>query len=396
MPGTRLLNCRELKRQCELNGTSATVEHLSEALAAKHIRPDDFSLRDLAEAFMGVEWVNSLHPKAGKWSAALTEAVAYSDMSNITGQIIFSKINEGYEDPAFVFQKEIPVVQSDIQDMEKIPGMSRIGDEASVVLEGNAYPYVGFSEDYIEVAAKQKRGMIVQLTKELIFGDRTGLVLKRAKDAGYQAGLNLEKRCIDAFIDENGGAVSAALGGHRYHWKGTSYASFQASTPWVNVQTSNALVDWSDVEAALLRFAGITDPYTGEPINVMARDIVVTPQNMMTARRVLEATEIRTHAGGYATSGNLMDTSSINPLAGMGFRVISSQLLAARAATDTDWWLADVKNVVNRFVNWDITTEEAPANHPDAFNRDIVLQVKVTVKDAVSVVDPRYAVENRA
>jgi len=117
---------------------------------------------------------------------------------------------------------------------------------------------------------------------------------------------------------------------------------------------------------------------------------------MMTARRVLEATEIRTHAGGYATSGNLMDTSSINPLAGMGFRVISSQLLAARAATDTDWWLADVKNVVNRFVNWDITTEEAPANHPDAFNRDIVLQVKVTVKDAVSVVDPRYAVENRA
>jgi len=219
MPGTRLLGGAELKRQCDLQGSRKTVHCLQEALQKKHLSPDDFSLREIAEAFMGTEWVDNLHPKRGRWHGELPEAfgVRYSDMSNITGQILFSKVMEGYEDEAFLFQKEINVVQTDIQDMEKIPGLSNVGDDGEVVLEGNAYPYVGFSEDYIEVAAKEKRGMMLAITKEMLFGDRTGLVMNRARKLGFYEGLNLEKRIIDAIIDENADAVSAALGGLSQH-----------------------------------------------------------------------------------------------------------------------------------------------------------------------------------
>ena len=66
-----------------------------------------------------------------------------------------------------------------------------------------------------------------------------------------------------AFFVVNGGAKSAALGGHRYHWKGTSYGTYQTTTPWVNVATSAGLVDWTDVEAAWLLLAQMVDPYTG-------------------------------------------------------------------------------------------------------------------------------------
>jgi hypothetical protein len=399
MPGLRNVNGRELKRQAELLGTQKLTEHLTEALEQKKLRPDDFSIRELAEAYMGAEWVANLAPKSGRWYVSHlleADAVRYSDFSNITGQIVFSKILEGYADEAFVFTPLVPVVQTDIQDMEKIPGLSNVGDEQQVVGEGESYPYVGFSEDYIHVAAKRKRGMIVALTKEAIRGDKTGQLLDRARRLGFYNGLNLEKRVIDAIIDENAGAVSAALGGHRYFWKDTSYASYQTSTPWDNVTTSNGLVDWTDVENALLTLRAITDPYTGEPIVLDARDILVTPQNEMTALRIVNATETRTHAGGYATSGNLHEFSAGNPLNGKGFRVYSSQLLAARAATDTDWWLGDVKRAVNRFVNWEREVEEVGVNHPAAFERDILMQVKVSVKDVVSVVEPRALNESQA
>lgn len=396
MPGT-LINLQELRRQCQLNGTEKTASQLVELLKKKKLTPQDFSIRDLAEAFLGEEFIRSLNPKSGRAvNLRLLEAVAYSDFSNITGQIVFSAILQGFEDQEFVFTKQIDSVPTDIQDMEKIPGISNIGDEEEEVLEGNAYPFAGVSEDYIEVAAKKKKGFIIQVTKEAIRGDKTGLLLDRCKKRGKYAGLSLEKAVIDAIIDENAGAKSAALGGHRYHWKGTSYATYQTSTPWINVTASNALVDYTDVDAARRTMLAIDDPYTGEPVTITARDIVVTPQNEFAAWRILNATETRTHAGGYPVTGNPEEFAAGNPLQGRGYRVLSSQLLADRAATDTDWWLCNLKEGVKRFYNWDIEEEEAAPNHPDAFLRDILMQFKVSRKDIVSVIEPRVLHESRA
>ncbi len=62
----RLLNYRELKRRYELDGPQKTVRHLSEALSEKALRPEDFSIPELAEALIpeGSDWVRSLDPRA--------------------------------------------------------------------------------------------------------------------------------------------------------------------------------------------------------------------------------------------------------------------------------------------------------------------------------------------
>ena len=44
------LKYRELKRRYDLDGADQTVTHLSEALREGHLKPEDFSIRDLAEA----------------------------------------------------------------------------------------------------------------------------------------------------------------------------------------------------------------------------------------------------------------------------------------------------------------------------------------------------------
>lgn len=400
MPGRRCINYQELRQQVELNGLDQTVLHLTEALEGRQLTPEDFSVRELAEAFCGREWVDNLHPKRGRFAdRALLEAdaaaVGYSQFSNITGQIFFTAIKDAYNAEEFVFSKIVPEKQSDILDMEKVPGLSEIGDEAEVVQESSPYPYVGFSEDYIEIAAKTKRGMICALTKEMVFGDRTGLALQRAKGVGKFLGLNKEKRIIDCAIDENAGAKSAALGGHRYHWKGTSYATYQASTPWANIKTSNGLADWTDIDNAWQLLAAMVDPYTGEPILIQPRDLIVTSQNLWIASRLLGATEIRS---GDITSGAGTQTIGPNPVKTIAgdLRLVSSRLLTARAATDTDWWLGNLAEAFAYFVNWGLETEEAPSNSRDAFERDIVMQVKASERGVAATVEPRLMVENQA
>ena len=60
------LKYRELKRRYDLDGADQTVKHLSEALREGHLKPEDFSIRDLAEALVpdGREWVRLLDPRS--------------------------------------------------------------------------------------------------------------------------------------------------------------------------------------------------------------------------------------------------------------------------------------------------------------------------------------------
>lgn len=204
---------RELKRRYELDGAEQTVSHLSEALEAGHLKPDDFSIRDLAEALVpdGREWVRMLDPRSAG-SVSVLEAGDGVDVTaflNITGQVIYSKIMDAYEQEAFIVSKLIDKIPTRL-DGEKIPGISRISDETDDVGPGMPYPHLGFGEDYIETPSTTKHGFIVPVTKEAIFFDRTHLILSRAAEVGEVLGLNKEKRIIDVVI----GATN------NYKWKG--------------------------------------------------------------------------------------------------------------------------------------------------------------------------------
>lgn len=405
MAGNRAISHADLRQQVDLLGPAAACEKLSGLLESKQVTPHDFSVAELAEAFMGHEWVANLRPKSGRYYApaelreADGSAIQYSHFSAITGQIFFSEVRQAFEIPDFVFSKVVPTKPTKIQDLEKIPMISHIGDEFFVVGENGLYPNFGVSQDWIEVAAKQKRGGIVPVTKEAILGDLTGSLLNQCRKLGEWLGLNKEKRIIDCIIDENGGAVSAALGGHRYHWKGTTYATYQTSTPWDNVTASAGLVDWTDLSEAWQTLVSITDPYTGEPFPQSPKHLVVTPQNLPIAWRILNATNVQTHSGGYAQSGNLQDYHAPSPLSafiGGTLTLLSSPHLAARAATDTDWWLGDLSRAFAYFENWSVQTEEAPSNSEAAFHRDVVFQYKASEKGTAATLEPRVVTECRA
>ncbi len=226
---------------------------------------------------------------------------------------------EAYTQEAFVVSKLVQTIPTRL-DGEKIPGVARLSDAAEEVHPGMPYPHAGFGEDYIETPSTVKRGLIVPVTREAIYFDRTHLVLSRAADVGEVLGLNKEKRLVDLVIGVT----------NNYKWRGTSFDTYQATTPWVNVKTGNELVDWTDVDGAEQLFADILDPNTSEPVLVKANTVLVTPAYQHAAHRVFNAPEITYQASrradgddGGQSAGRLShprEPADVSPHRGLGRR----------------------------------------------------------------------------
>jgi hypothetical protein len=381
------LNYRELKRRYELDGAERTVAHLSEALQEKHLAPEDFSLRDLAETLIpdGRQWVRMLDPRSSGL-IRLQEASDGVDVTaflNVTGQVIYSKILEAYSQEAFVASKLVQTIPTRL-DGERIPGISRIADRIDEIGPGMPYPHLGFGEDYIETPSTAKHGFIVPVTKEAIFFDRTHLVLNRAAEVGEILGLNKEKRLLDVLIGVT----------NNYKHNSTSFNTYYSSGPWVNHLGSNALEDWTNVDAAEQLFANILDPHTNEPVLVRGTTVLVMPAYRHAAHRVFNAAEIT-----YTASGSSTATTAGNPLG--NYHVEESRLAYRRIvnsgvpeADAKKWWfIGDFHKAFAYMENWPITVTQAPLNSEAEFNNDIVLRFKASERGAAAVLNPRLVVK---
>lgn len=371
-----------------------TIEHDRGFLPA-------FEFGRLFEACFGTSTFHACRERDRSITRLLSEdsdGTTSAAFQNITGQIMYSTVLEKYTDEEFVFTKLIPEMPSKLSMPEQIPGITRLGDAAAIRNENEAYKIVGVGETWIHAPGCDDRGFAVTLTKEALFDDRTnGQLMESISELSYSLGVNVEKRAIDCVIDENTTAASAMTGGHRYHWRNTSIATYgdnSGSHTWDNLQASNALVDWTDVENAELLAAAITDPYTGEPIMVRPKHLIVTPQLLHTAKQIVRATENRLQVGGYATSGNLVTRLSPNTIE--SYTIVSSRLLAARLGTDTSWFFGDIGRAFKRKVNWPLEVKMAPANNDDELMRKIVMKGAVNEKSAFFTMEPRYMIKSTA
>jgi len=384
---------KELRKRYELDGAEKTVRHLSEAIQSKELRPEDFSLRDLAEGLIpdGHLWVRELDPRSGRDASAVTEALDGVDVtafSNITGKIISARIMESYEQETFALSKLIDTIPSRFET-ERIAGITPIVGDALEVAPGMPYPNLGFSEDYIDTPRTTKRGLIVSVTKEAIFFDRTHMILSRAAEVGEILGLNKEKRIIGTVLGL----------GQKYNWKGRPldvyYPASATSPPWVNVVDDNELVDWRNVDKVEDLFGSMTDPTTKEPILIDASTVLIMPQKKQTAAQVFQP-----HSVMYATPDQTVMGTFRNPYARhnvVASRLAYQELLKANvpaAKASLYWFMGDFRKAFGYMENWPITVTQSPFQSEADFSQDIVVRFKASERGAVTVLDPRYIVQS--
>lgn len=384
-----LMNVTELSQMYRTLGARRTCQMLTESLQRSrageigHLRPSDFSIRALAEALVpdGREWVRSLDPSGATPVLESGSGVDTTAFSNITGQLIINEVMSAYDSPVFEFSRRFRTIQTRLSG-ERIPGIGKIGDKAESVSEGMPFPNVGFGEDYIDTPATDKKGLIVPVTKEAVFFDRTGMLLERAREVGESLGINKEKRCVDVLI----GAVN------NYKWKGTTYNTYQTATPWINELSGagNDLSDWSDIDAAEQLFNDITDPNTGEPVLINPNTIVATPARKHVVNRIINATEVRYTDGSSQTLAANPSSNYQGVTSRYLYSRLKSELSLTASQAQATWFLGDLERAFRYMENWPITVVQAPQNSEAEFTQDIVARFKASERGAAAVWNPRF------
>lgn len=377
----------------------AFFTELKEGFEKGEVRPEDFSIRGLMEEFIvdesgrpcGYEIVNSWNPQNGgdAKQISLTQlveggSVQVSNFSNITGQIVYNKTLESYKNEDFTFTQTIPTVPTQFNG-ERIAGIGGIGDETEVVPEAGQYPMVGVSEDWIDTPSTVKRGLILPLTKEAAFFDRTGLILKRCAEVGEFLGINKELRAVDCVIDENTTA-------HRYNRKGrgavATYGDNSGNHDWDNLQATNGLTNWTNVDNIDQLLYTILDPNTGLPIIITGKMRLIVGRGLLrTAEQIQRSTSLQIMNPGYATSGNPSKMVTENNVP--SYEILTSRYLAYRQATTTSYYYGAPDQAFCYMENFPMTVVEAPANSEMEFNQDIVMRWKASERGQFATVDPR-------
>ncbi|ANS03314.1 hypothetical protein [uncultured Mediterranean phage uvDeep-CGR2-KM19-C37] len=381
-------------------GVKRFRENFERSLRANY-HPGEFSIRKLFEEFVPdgreviASWGNAGERNQLRGGVHLTEAeaVTTSQFSNITGQLIFSEVMDVWDNPELLAPRLARNVTTRFLDGEKYPGISLVADDASEIGEGAQYPRAGLSEEYVETPRTVKNGVIVPITKEAVIADRTGLLLDRARSASLTMAINKEKRVMDAATGQT--SLYRYKGGDSDGAAIASFGNDSGDHNWDNLQASNAMADWVDVEDALLLFDGLTDPSTGEPIIVSPTQLLVPTALKLTAMRIVGATAVRYGAPG--STSVVTQTDSPNPLvSGTQYEVLSSAYVKNATSSATTWYIGDFQKMLRYMEAWPITSIEAPPNSHLEFTNDIVNQFKVSERGAVAVIEPRAAVKNTA
>lgn len=376
----------EIRACHDEQGPEATRSLVESYLDKGEIKTSEFSIREAFEGLVpnGEKVLRAMERrKKASGGYQLREAVGAVDtsaFSNITGQFLYTMTREKFGRPQSLWPKLCSQQQTVFLDSERIPGVGGIGDKAEEVMEGDEYPLVGVNEEYVDRGKARKYGHITPVTKEIIIGDRTGLVQQYCSAGAEWLDLNVEKRALALAT----GAVN------NYNRNGTTSNTYLSSGAYINTIATNALYDWTNVQTARLTQRALVDPNTNEYIEPGQCDVLLPPALEGTAYRVKTATSVE-HVDNTA-SATTIRTLSGNPvsLAGILNNVYLSQYVYAATSSNSTWFGGDWPKAITRFYVWDITTEQAPANSEQEFTRDISLRFKTSMMDILQMMEPRY------
>lgn len=368
---------------CLLEGT--TLEN-----GAKYnMRPDQFSIRELWEGFVGD--VEDTLPSAGGESI-LREEVNSTGFVAVSRLLINNMIIKAYNEVAAIGEKLVTNMPSKTR-FETIAGFTE-AEGLFTVDESKAYEDSGLGEKYVTSQAG-KKGRLIYITEEAVMEDRTGQILIRAQRIGRSARIDKEKTIINGVLDKFGtvyrpsGTPTALYSTANANLMGTAGAI-------TGFTTAEPLVDWTDLDKAEQFHAqSIKDDRqigTQDPILWNPNQLLVPNGLRSTALRIRNATEIRT----LTDSGNTT-TIFTNPKAGM-FEVLSSPYInfSGIAGATVDWLYGNFPEQFFWHDVWPIQTFSLGPNSAQAWERDIVAGYKVRYLGGVFATDHRQVVKVKA
>lgn len=390
----RYVDARELRKMWDDSsyGPERVQRELRESLEegrsgkAGALKFDHFSIRDLFEHMVpdGREVLDAMSYRRSGGGQRLREAVQAVDtsaFSAILDPIVHSRVLERYNAPTLIWPQLCETIPTTKLKGQRIPGVGGIGDQAEVITEGDPYPVFGVNQQYVDTAPLEKRGGEVRVTREIMIEDDTAKVGRECAALGDYMGINKEKRVIDVAL----GVVN------NYNRNGTASNTYQASTPWINYDATNALTDYTSIDRARRMFQNMTDPNTGEPIDLEASKLIVPQALEIQANVIIRAQSIEKVDN--TVSATTIRTLSGNPLPA-GLSVLTSPYIFIRGGSSTRWWFGDPSRAVAYMEAWSIETDQIGAGSELNFHNDIITCWKASEMGRAQMLEPRRLTRN--
>ena len=388
------MNGQNVKSLIESLGAEGFYHKVCQLLNEKQISSDDFSYYELAEACGVLPQLRRLReftPTSESLPQLLRESnpgVGSNLFQVITGELIGRKVIEGYEDDSgFVGDKLVTIMPSRLRN-QKIAGFKALAGPTEVP-EGHPYEESTFEEKYV-TTEETKQGRILSINEELITFDQTGEINRRAMALGYYLRQERERTIIRGVTDADAGSAK-----YVYRPSGTGqqlYKTDGSNRNWVGVgnttspsfNTAVPLVDWTDVEEVLsYRATEVKDDRidgSTRPIVAPVRQMLVAENLRGTARSVVNSTEI-------TVTTDVNETRFANPVHNL-VEVVSSPFVDEQAGQAVnDWYIGDFRRQFVWTEIWPVQTFLQRADSETAFDRDVVLRVKVRYYGGISAVD---------
>lgn len=352
------------------------------------VEPESVSIRALWEGFVGdprdtlpsqmdeLDWMD------------LKEEVNSTGFVATSRMLINAMVIKAYDSLAGVGSQLVTNMPSNTRH-ETIVGFSE-AEGLKEVKESEDYSDSDIEEKFVTADAI-KKGRLVYVTEEAIMEDRTGQILGRARRIGLNAAIDKEKTIIAGVTDATGkvykpSGVPTAL----YSVAHGNLVGDAATTDYLSLGYATAipLTDWEDVEK-VVQFHPLSikdDRAIGEkePLLWLPKQIFTAPAKSATAKRIINATEVRVHSGASDKTRTIFN----NPIAGQ-YTPISSVYVSNAA----DWYIGNFPDQFFWQDVWPIQTFSLGPNSPEAWRRDVVAGYKVRYLGGIFATDHRHVLK---
>lgn len=388
------------------------------------ISPDEFSVRELSEGFLGREYVNGLNnPKNDivqlqEMLNPVTPSnfVDINAFSAVIGGLLEARILENYNLPEFISDRFFETQPTRVNG-NKLIGLPNLQLSDDFVAPGQEYPNIGMQERWAIAQPNKKKGLSLSLTKEAVYYDLTGELLSQAASLGRSLGYMKEYWLAAVAQGVNIAAGTAGfidgLTCNTYIYNGqptdTPASTFQTSAGtgtsakynYVN-SLSNPLTNYVSVQNVQAKLNLMREYETNFPIMAPLTDMLVSPNVEYAARTVIHASQVfpvSGASGGLSATGGL-GTFAANPIPSLNLMssAIWNKVLVDSGVSQTNadiyWYAGDFRKAFVYREVWPMQVIQTNPNVPEMQGRDIVAAWFSSWYGTPVVRDPRFIIQS--
>lgn len=372
-------------------GPNFGAQLVAESIQKKKYDPRrDLQLRVLAETLMGKAFEAKLRAWGGRagWVAEATEANDLSAFRSVMQANVAAVSDQVYEDSDSVTDQLLGMAPDeagmDPMAPVRVPISGVATDPPRDVAPATDYPRTGFAPYYIEAPIADKVGLIAVCPLEWVKANQAKRFINEAAEVSRKVLVERRKRRLRVVLGIT----------NNYKRNGTSYNTYLTSGDRVNKLTNFVIANGpAELDRLNQLFDAMTNPFTGEPMDVDVDTILTVRGNIFRLREMLNApleritsgsSEIEAPTPPFDFGGTVLTDRYVYNLL-----VAEGGLTAAKAATAV--FMGDFQRAFKvREVEPFHTHEVGPMDEdwPPGFFQDIVYATKARFWETSYVADP--------